>query len=164
MKKIINVLTGEVKAAGENAILKSAAIGSCIVVAAYYPQKNMGAIAHIMLPGKASKNKSENKFKYAEDAINELLLQLNVNTSKYHDINICLIGGGNVLKRKDDSICRHNIKSVLEILARKKLKIEAQALGGIKRRSVFFDIAKGEIYFTEDGSKEMLLWKNEDKC
>ncbi|MCF8357838.1 MAG: chemotaxis protein CheD [Prolixibacteraceae bacterium] len=161
MREIVDVLTGEVKAAGVNSILKSAAIGSCIVVAAFYPQKVVGAMAHVMLPGKASEKNEGIKFRYAEDAINELLLQLNVPAKNYREITICLIGAGNVLKREDDSICQKNIGSVLDILAQKKLKVEARALGGMKRRSARFDVARGEIYFTEDGSEELLLWRRD---
>jgi chemotaxis protein CheD len=159
MSKTIDISTGEVKSAGANTILRSAAIGSCIVVTAYYPEQNIGSMAHIMLPGKATDKNEENKFRYAENAIIELLLQLDVPLNKIQDIKICLIGGGNVLKREDDTICEKNIESVLEILSQKQLKTEAKALGGTDRRTVQFDIAKGEVYFTEGNSKAMLLWK-----
>lgn len=156
----INVLTGEVKLARANAILKSAAIGSCIVVTALYPSKDIGAMAHIMLPGKAPEGIKDKRFRFAEDAINEMMDLLNVTTEESRNVKICLVGAGNVLKRDDDSICRNITGSVLEILDRKNLNIEARALGGTKRRSVIFNIAKGEVYFTEDGSPEILLWKN----
>lgn len=47
MKKIINVFTGEVKAAKENTILKSTAIGSCVVIAAYDAKEMVGALANV---------------------------------------------------------------------------------------------------------------------
>ena len=161
MYNTINVLTGEVKLARANSILKSAAIGSCIVVSAFYPLKNIGAMAHIMLPGKAPEGSKDKRFRFAEDAINEMMDLLNVTTEESRNVKICLVGAGNVLKREDDSICRNITGSVLEILDSKNLNIEARALGGTKRRSVRFDVSKGEIYFTEDGSSEMLLWKND---
>lgn len=158
LERVINISTGEVKAAGANSILTSAAIGSCIVVAAFYPRRPAGAMAHIMLPGKSSKKNEEIKLRYAYDAINELLSRLNIPEKNYQDISICLVGAGNVLKKKDDSICRDNITSVHNILSRKNLSIKATALGGYNRRSVRMDVSSGEVYFTENGSKEMLLW------
>lgn len=149
--------------ADADSMLVSHAIGSCILVAAYYQKRNIGAMAHIMLPGKASEKNKMNKFRYAEDAIHELLLLLNVPEESYQEIKICLVGAGNVLKRQDDAICRDNIHSVRKILNDKGLKIAAKALGGINRRSIKFDIAKAEVYFTENGSKDILLWKDESE-
>ena len=119
-------------------------------------------MAHIMLPGKAPDKYEENNLKFAENAINELLLQLSVPPEKFNDINICLLGAGNVLKREDDTICTNITRSVQEILAQKKLIIEAKDIGGTARRSVNFYIGKGEIYFTVDNSREILLWKNNE--
>jgi chemotaxis protein CheD len=161
MVKLTFVMTGEVKAGGVNTELKSSAIGSCVVITAFYPPQLIGAMAHVMLPGKASKKNEAFRFRYAEDAVNELLRLMHVPASQYPDINICLVGAGNVLKREGDSICKNNIGSVLDILSRNNLTTEAQALGGTERRSVRFKIAKGEVYFTENGSMERLLWKSD---
>ena len=159
MRNVIDVFTGEIKSADTSHELVSHAIGSCIVVTAYFPEKATGAMAHIMLPGKAPEKKQADRFKYAEDALNELLKQINVPADQYSNIKICLIGGGNVLKRKDNLICKKNVSSVLEILQNMKLPVSVQRLGGTKRRSVRFDVENAEVYFREDSSKEMLLWR-----
>ncbi len=160
MNKIIDVFTGEVKSAGEKDQLVSNAIGSCIVVTAYLPGNYSAAMAHIMLPGKAPEKKHSDRLKYAENALEELLIQLNASKEQYSHIEICLIGGGNVLKREDDSICRNNISSVSEILRVNKLHVSAKSLGGTMRRAVRFDVGKAEVYYREDSSAEMLLWKS----
>jgi len=59
------------------------------------------------------------------------------------DINVCLVGAGNVLKKENYTICNDNIKSVMKILNDKQLKISAKALGGTLRRSVRLDIENG---------------------
>lgn len=162
MKQIIDVFTGEVKSSDSSCDLVSRSIGSCIVVTAFVPAKIFGSMAHIMLPGKSPEKCRIERTKYAVDAINELLRQLNLPETLYPDIKICLVGAGNVLKRKDDLICSNNINSVQKILADKGLKIKAQVLGGTKRRSVRFDVAKSEVYYSEDSSREILLWKNNE--
>ncbi len=53
MEKIVNVSTGEVKVGRKGEILKSTAIGSCVVIAAYDSERNIGIMAHVMLPGRA---------------------------------------------------------------------------------------------------------------
>jgi len=45
MEKIVNVSTGEVKVGRKGEILKSTAIGSCVVIAAYDSEKNLGVMA-----------------------------------------------------------------------------------------------------------------------
>lgn len=162
MKNVIDVFTGDVKSADTESELVSHAIGSCVVVTAFDPKNHIGAMAHIMLPGKAPENRRENRLRYAEDAINELLIHFDKPHNMDSDIKFCLIGAGNVLKRKDDTICRINKNSVREILAEKGLKIAAQALGGTKRRSVRLNVHKGTVYYSEGGSKEILLWKNDE--
>jgi len=159
LKQTIDVFTGEVRSADCCCDLISHSIGSCIVVVAFHPETAFGSMAHVMLPGLAPAKAKEHKFRYAEDAIKELLLQLKLPEKSHTEINICLIGAGNVLKRDDDSICVNNINSVKSILADKDLKTVAEVLGGTQRRSVRFDVSKGAVYYTEDSSPEKLLWQ-----
>ena len=57
MKKVRDVQIGQVKAGTGGVILKSSAIGSCVVVVAYDTARKVGAMAHIMLPGRAPTRK-----------------------------------------------------------------------------------------------------------
>src|SRR4030042_1539507 len=74
-QKIIDVNTGEVKAAVEKGILRSVGIGSCVVVAAYNLRRKIGGMAHIMLPGIAPQQSLE-KTKYAFDGIRQFVNQV----------------------------------------------------------------------------------------
>ena len=159
IKRIIYVNTGDVKIGGVDAILKSNAIGSCVVIAAYDSKKKVGALAHVMIPGVSSDRKIFKKTIYAADAIEEMINKMIHQGSNKNDIKACLVGGGNVLNRKDDTICDENIKSITEILNRNHIKIKAKAVGGTVRRSISFDVETGSIYYTEGDSKEKLLWE-----
>jgi len=158
MKGFINVSTGEVKAGKASNILVSNAIGSCIVVTAVDVVNNIGALAHIMLPGKAPSKEIQQKTKYAVDAIDKMLQLLQQQCAAPSDLSFCLVGAGNVLKKENETICKDNIQSIINILNDKQLKISAKALGGTLRRSVRLDIENASVYFTEGESKEMLLW------
>lgn len=158
MKKVIDVNTGEVGLGMEGTMLRSVAIGSCIVVAAYDSENSIGAMAHIMLPGTAPKKTLE-KTRYAADAIDEMINMMTQAESKKSDIEVCLVGGGNVLKKKDDAICKDNIESTTRILKEKNIPVRASALGGTRRKSVFLDIENGSISFAEGDEKEKTLWK-----
>jgi len=160
MKKVIDVQIGEVRAERGKVILKSKAIGSCIAIAAYDATKNIAALAHVMMPGSAPVNKElREKTKYAADAIDAIVGRMARLGSKDDDIEVVLVGAGNVLHREDDTICRDNIKSVIELLRKKHLKVGAQAVGGTARRSVSLDVEHGIISCTEGDGSEMQLWR-----
>lgn len=159
MKKIIDVQIGQIKAGQGKVILKSKAIGSCIAIVAYDAAKSIGALAHVMLPGSAPAGKKPGeKTKYAANAIDTIVGQMARLGSKNDDIEAVLIGGANVLNRKDDTICKDNIESVLELLEKEQIKVKAQAVGGNNRRSVSLDVERGIVSYTESNSSEMQVW------
>jgi len=162
MKETVYVSSGEVKVAGKKKILRSTPAGSCIVVAAYDHKKNIGAMAHIMLPGNSPKEGLE-KTKYAADAIDEMIKMMTQAGAKKANVETCLAGAGNVLKKEDDTICQANIDSVTSILEEKAIPVRAAALGGTSRRTVCMDVESGCISYIEGDEKEKVLWKAEQE-
>lgn len=160
MKENINVATGEVKFGNRDNCLSSNAIGSCIVITALDSKLHIGALAHIMLPGKALTKEIHQKTKYADNAITQMLDLLAQNGSTLSNLTFCLVGAGNVLQKKNDTICNSNIDSVVSILTKKNLQVSQSSLGGILRRSVRFDIKHETVYITIGDSKEIILWKS----
>ncbi|MEA3306262.1 MAG: chemotaxis protein CheD [Elusimicrobiota bacterium] len=153
--KIIDVNSGEVKIAKADALLRVSALGSCIAIVAYDAKNKVGGIAHMMLPGQNKRNKN----KYAIDAIDGLLEQMNSLGAKIRDIKVSIVGGANVLKKAEDEICEKNINSVIGYLKEKKFKIIGSSLGGKERRSVSLDIETGEILYRVGDSAEKTLKK-----
>lgn len=158
MSNIIDVNTGEVKGSADSVILRSIAIGSCIAVVAYSFRCRAGAIAHVMLPGMASESTKE-KTRYAADAIDQLLAIMKSFGAAISDIEVCLVGAGNVLEKHDDNICRSNIDSVTAIMKEKRIPVRASVLGGVKRKSVLMDVTRGKVTYTEADGRETFLWQ-----
>jgi len=157
---MIYVNTGEVKSGGSEVLLNSGAIGSCIVITAFDPVQNVGTMAHVMLPGISPQNNKLHANRYAANAIEEIESQLTKYGTKKENIEICLIGGANVLKRENDTIGKNNIESIENILDEKGIKVCARAIGGFERRTVLFDIEKGCIYYTVGDSAQKILWQS----
>ena len=158
MKPIVDVNTGEVRVGKGQIVLRSLAIGSCVVVAGYAAKNKVGALAHIMLPGR-SPEKTAGKAKYVVDALEEMVRQMvKAGVHKEH-IEVCLVGGGNVLQRKGDTIGRENIDSVIQFLHESNIPIRGSILGGTERKGIFLDIESGSISYTEGDGVEKLLWK-----
>jgi chemotaxis protein CheD len=159
MKKVIAVSTGEITTTKKDTILKSSAIGSCVVIAAYDTKERVGALAHVMVPGKAPEGKKHQKEIYAADAVEEMISRMILRGAKKENIEICIAGGANVLKRKDDTTGLDNITSVIEILKKEKIKIKVKSVGGTERRSISLDLESGSIYYSVGDGIEKLLWK-----
>lgn len=157
-KEIVDINTGEVKVATEGTILRSVAIGSCVAVAAIDFKRKIGAMAHIMLPGSALRHSLE-KTKYAFDGIEQLLNQMFEAGANTDETEVCLVGGGNVLKKENDTICEANVESVTQILKEKNIPVMASVLGGTKRKSVCLDVENGRISFREGDETEKILWQ-----
>lgn len=157
MKEVIYANTGEVKSGGPNDVLNSGAIGSCVVIAAYDSIKNKGTMAHIMLPGKAPYENHPMPNRYAANAIEEIISQMAAETHA-KNIEVCLVGGANVLKRKGDSIGNENLKSIVKLLNEKKITIKGSEVGGFERRTAIFDLERGTVYFTVGDSKQKILY------
>jgi chemotaxis protein CheD len=157
MKEIIHVLSGEVKASKEKIIFKSSAIGSCVVIASYDKKLLVGAMAHVMLPGVSPEKSKTPKTRYAQNAIEEMIERMISLGADIENIEVCVVGGSNVLKRKDDKICQANINSVLKILNEKNIKIKAKSVGGTERRSVLFDTKTGNVYHSIGSENNKLL-------
>ncbi len=160
MKKIIDVNTGDVKTGGSDTLLVAHAIGSCIAIVAYDPEKRIGGIAHTMLPGRAPPDTNTIKTRYVYDAFEELISQLEHAGAQKERLCFCIAGGGNVLKRSDDLICQNNISSVTACIENAGFSIKAKSLGGTIRRKLRFDIDSGILYYAEGDEPETVLYRH----
>ncbi len=163
MEKIVNVSTGEVKVGRKGEILKSTAIGSCVVIAAYDSEKNLGVMAHVMLPGRAPKSAYGESTRYAADAIEQMIKIITAQGANLCNLEVCLVGAGNILKKQDDTVCKDNIDSVAQLLKEKNIPVKAAVLGGTERKSISMDIESGSVYYTEGDREEKMLWKSAAK-
>lgn len=107
--------------------------------------------------------RSQEKTKYAADAIEEMVNKMTDAGTSKDDIEVCLIGGANILKNDDDTICSENIRSTTELLKERQIPIKATVLGGEKRKGVCLDIESSTVFYTEGDEREKLLWKACDK-
>lgn len=159
MKKIVDVHTGGVEVSSDGVILRSIAIGSCIAIAAYDVRKKIGAMAHVMLPGRAPEKETQ-PTRYAANAIDKIIDLMTRAGAGSCDIQACLVGAGNVLEKEDDTVCKANVKSVMQLLEEKNITVRATVLGGTERKGVFMDIEDGRVFYTKGENKKKLLWQS----
>lgn len=154
----VEVGTGEL-AVAEQRLLRSAAIGSCVVVALYDAAICRGGLVHVMLPGKAPSGLGGERTRYAEDGVQGLVERLTPQGERpaAHLVD-CIAGGGNVLQRDDDTICDANVASVVDALGRHGIGIVAEDVGGIQRRSLTLELPAGVFTVTVGDGALTRLW------
>ncbi len=159
-RQVIDVQTGQVKGGHGKVVLRAVALGSCLAIVLYDPARKNGAMAHVMLPGKApAKAGPGERMKYAADAIDALIeIMANMGSEKT-DFCVAIIGGANVLRRENDTIARDNVESNLRILEEKELNIVARHIGGYERRNAYIDLEKGIISYAQGDSNDKVLWR-----
>jgi len=162
MKEFVDVNTGEVVVCRGKFTLRALAMGSCIAVAAYDVTTRVAGMAHIMLPGCAPQRNLQ-KTRYAANAIEQMLNQMYRQGANAGNIEVCFIGAGNVLRKKDDTICEDNIESVTGILAAKNIPVRASAVGGTKRKSAYLDTTTGTVSYSRGNEVEKQLWRPSGK-
>ena len=156
--RTVYVSPGEIAISTANDILRSTPLGSCVAVILYDKIMKTGGMAHVMLPGKAETVPTDNQFKFAVDAIDRLLHLLLQAGAKRNNLEACLVGGANVLKRPDDTIARAVTNSVLETIRAVNLTVKASSLGGTERRTALLMTGEGTVYYTLGNSPRKRLW------
>ncbi len=152
------VATGHLATGSKNGVIRSTPLGSCVAVIAYDKTSKTGGMAHIMLPGKSpTKGKAEEN-KYAENAIANLLDALKSLGSNQANIEICLLGGANVLRKENDTIADTLIFSIFKIIEREKLHIKQTSLGGYERRMAKLCLHSGRLTYTLGDKSEVELF------
>lgn len=158
IRRVIDIGTGEFRLSREDVVLRSLALGSCIALIAYDSSTGIGAVAHIMMPGRSPRLDGD-KGRYAENAVELLLTGMARAGSELARVEGCLIGAANVLKRSDDTICRDNIQSLRLLLNQQRIPIRATELGGMERRNALLYVAEGRVSYTQANEPERLLWQ-----
>lgn len=151
-KLLKHVLAGKITIDKDPNILQILGLGSCIALTFYFPDKKIGAMAHIVLPARDEKDQRTPHLvgKYANSALDYLMNYFKTNKLNPKDAIIKMTGGSKMFVNREGShgilnIADRNIKSVRGELEKYGLKVSSTELGGNKGRSVFFHLDTGKI-------------------
>ena len=160
-EKEVFVDSGDVDVCQGAGVLLASAIGSCVVVTVYDPNLYVGGMAHVMLPWASPYSDRSTKTKYAEQAMQELLRRMTDCKANRDRLDLCLIGGGNLLGDGHEDLSIEIAQSLLQIFDRMGIKPVASELGGTQRRSCSLDVASGCVKFTVGDSMQRTLWESQ---
>ncbi len=146
MSNLINIGISDLNIAKGDDTLVTYALGSCVGICLYDKTKHIAGLAHIMLPwSKESANASDNKRRFADTGITELIMMMNMSGASASRLTAKIAGGAQMFATNSAvfNIGERNVEAVKKVLATYKIPIIAEETGSNFGRTVFFSAADG---------------------
>lgn len=144
------------KIANRGDSLVTYALGSCVGICLYDPMTKIGALGHIMLPNFPQNNPNENRFRFADTCIPDMIAQMEKMGVLRQRLVAKIAGGAKMFEVSGDSafgnIGARNVIAVKGTLLRFHIPIRAEDTGLNYGRTVYF--------YTEDGSMVVKSFAN----
>jgi chemotaxis protein CheD len=143
------VRLGALAVTSDGETLSALGLGSCVAVVVHDPRSGIGGLAHIVLPSQSLSRDRVNPARSADTAIPMLVGQMADQGAAPNRIVARLVGGASMfadlLATGTVHIGERNIVACRLALRKAGIPIVAEAVGGKKSRSVWFDVGKGTI-------------------
>ena len=161
MAELIKVGMADYKVGRAPATLISYGLGSCIGISLYDPQTKIGGLLHIMLPDSSKSRSSENRAKFADTGIADMLQELQKMGAVKSRLVAKLAGGAQMFAFANASdIMRvgvRNIEASKAILKSLSIPIIGEDTGKNYGRTVQIDLSTGiyTVKTIDKGNKEI---------
>lgn len=125
------------------------ALGSCVGICLYDPVLKIGGLGHIMLPNYPVNNPKENRNRFADTCIPDMVQQMERLGCSRRRIIAKIAGGAKMFDVAGDSsfgnIGQRNVASVKNCLAQLQIRICAEDTGLNYGRTVYFYTENGRM-------------------
>lgn len=147
MSNMITIGISDMKVVKGGEQLVTYALGSCVGICLYDPLRKVGGLGHIMLPKYPTANPKENKYRFADTCINEMLREMERLGACRAQMTAKIAGGAKMFEVSGDSafgnIGQRNVMAVRSMLAFAKIPIKAQDTGLNYGRTLYFTTDDG---------------------
>jgi chemotaxis protein CheD len=139
-------------------ILVSLGLGSCIGLALLDRRRGVAGLAHVVLPDSEG-HKAQNRFKFADQAVPELIERVIGLGGRPLRLEAALVGGASMFTVSGSSleVGQRNETAVRELLAAERIPVVAAATGGKKGRTIRVHAATSGVTVKEAGAAETQL-------
>ncbi|MDI6710340.1 MAG: chemotaxis protein CheD [Thermoanaerobacterales bacterium] len=145
----IHVGIGEYKIAFAPHVLVTLGLGSCVGVTLYDPVMKCGGLLHVMLPDSTAYSRINKPARYADLGVPMLLDELKKLGARRERLEAKLAGGAQMFSGADRqfilNIGQRNVEMVRLMLARLKLRVKGEEVGGNVGRTMYLDTATGLV-------------------
>ncbi len=140
--------------------LITAGLGSCIGICLCDKAAKIGGMAHIMLPSSERARANQNRAKFADTAIEDMIALMVKMGASPKRITAKIAGGAQMFNIGNSEVMKigeRNAKAVVEILNKNNIPILAQDTGGNFGRTIIFDTETGELLIRTIGLGERVI-------
>ena len=161
MPELIKVGMADYKVGRAPDTLISYGLGSCIGISLYDPQTKIGGLLHIMLPDSNQSRANENRAKFADTGIPDMLNELIRMGAAKSRLVAKLAGGSQMFAFANASdimrVGLRNASASKEILKKLSIPIVGEDTGGKYGRTVQIDLSTGvyKVKTIDKGDKEI---------
>ncbi len=156
MSNVVTIGISDMKIVKSTDSLVTYALGSCVGICLYDPVMKVGGLGHIMLPNFPQSNPNENKYRFADTCIPQMLEQMDRMGVLRRRIVAKIAGGAKMFEVSGDStfgnIGQRNVIAVKSSLQGFHIPILAEDTGLNYGRTVYF--------YTEDGKMVVKSFSN----
>ena len=130
-------------------LLTTIGLGSCVAIALYDRDTQIGALAHILLPSKAMSRETSNPAKFPETIVPLLLEEMRALGTRDGRVSAKIVGGASMFGQLGNgtgiNVGERNVVASREALALAGVPIIAEDTGLDYGRSVYFHLADGRL-------------------
>ena len=161
MPELIKVGMADYKVGRAPDTLRSYGLGSCIGISRYDRQTEIGGLLHIMLPDSNQSRANENRAKFADTGIPDMLNELIRMGAAKSRLVAKLAGGSQMFAFANASdimrVGLRNASASKEILKKLSIPIVGEDTGGNYGRTVQIDLSTGvyKVKTIDKGDKEI---------
>lgn len=161
MPELVKVGMADYKVGRAPDTLISYGLGSCIGISLYDPQTKIGGLLHIMLPDSNQSRANENRAKFADTGIPDMLEELIRMGAAKSRLVAKLAGGSQMFAFANASdimrVGLRNASASKEILKKLSIPIVGEDTGGNYGRTVQIDLSTGvyKVKTIDKGDKEI---------
>lgn len=139
----------DIKVVTRPGVLISYALGSCVGICLYDSIKGVAGMSHVLLPDSKMCPRDQNVMKFADTAIEELILRMLNQGAAKHRLTAKIAGGaqlfGNAASSNSMRIGDRNVEAVKEHLGKYNIKLLSEDTGLNYGRTVQFNSNDGVV-------------------
>jgi len=130
-------------------VITTIGLGSCVAIALYDRDTQIGALAHILLPSQAMSRETTNPAKFPETIVPLMLEEMRALGTRHARVSAKIVGGasmfGTLVANTGINVGERNLIATREALAAAGVPILAEDTGLDYGRSVYFHLADGRL-------------------
>lgn len=129
-------------------------LGSCIGLVIYDPERRLAGMAHVMLPDSTQARESAQPGKFADTAVDALVLGLVERGARRAKLVAKMAGGAQMFGTIPSlNVGERNAQAVRGALQKKCIPVLACDVGGSSGRTIHFEVATGELWVRSRGGE-----------